>query len=71
MNNFQKRTMEYCTMFEDSVVILGGEKDKEILGFTCPICNEPLYFEDWNNNQTRNWSICPICGSYLVDEDNE
>ena len=56
-------------MFVDSVVIL--DEDKEIAGFTCPTCGEPIYFEDWNDEDMENWLRCPICMFYFNGSDEE
>lgn len=29
--------------------------------FICPECDEPLYFEDWENH---DWHSCPVCETY-------
>jgi NAD-dependent SIR2 family protein deacetylase len=33
--------------------------------FICPECGEPIYAEDWSNNDDIALGMCPICGMYL------
>ena len=71
----EEKALEFCSMFTDSVVILNDdkekEKEKEIAGFTCPTCGEPIYFEDWDDGDTENWLRCPICMFYFSGSDEE
>lgn len=69
MTILEEKALEFCSMFADSVVIL--DEDKEIAGFTCPTCGEPIYFEDWNDEDTENWLRCPICMFYFNGSDEE
>lgn len=59
---------EKALEFADEVIL--GE-DEEAVGFYCPTCGEPIYFEDWDNRETGNWLRCPICMGYFDGSDED
>lgn len=42
-------------------------KNDTIIGFICPECNEFIYSDDWSAEETKNWTVCPICETNLID----
>lgn len=63
MNQFFKLAEDYYEEAYDCDVI---EEDNVIIGFICPNCGELVYSEDWIEEDTDNWTKCPICGKFLV-----
>lgn len=58
----------YCEATYGSFIEYGEDED-EILSFSCPVCGELLYFQDWSHpHETENWLVCPICGEEFADE---
>ena len=33
--------------------------------FECPDCEEPVYFDDWEDDEELETGHCPICGCIL------
>lgn len=69
MTDIQYNAFEFCTTTYGVPSILGGRHDEEILGFVCPSCGEPIYFEDWSDKDTENWLMCPICEDFFGEEE--
>ena len=46
--------------------VYGGYVDYEERFYICPFCDEPVYEEDWTDEQLCDF-MCPIC----EDEDEE
>ena len=66
MNQFFKLTTDYCEEGCDRDVI---EEDNVITGFICPNCRKLVYSEDWTDEDTDNWTKCPICGEFFGETD--
>lgn len=49
-----------CEVFEDNNIIVG---------FICPSCGELIYSEDWTDEDTDNWTKCPICEEFFGVEE--
>lgn len=47
----------------------GGFVDWDEKFYNCPYCGEPVYEDDWTEEELKNF-ICPICED-LDDEDNQ
>ena len=48
--------------------VFGGYVDWENRFYECPECGEPVYEDDWDENELCD-EICPICG--FNDEEEE
>jgi acetone carboxylase gamma subunit len=55
-----KDTAEYCNETYGSELIF-DEDQGTLDAFICPSCGEPLYFYDWEIEETEFWACCPIC----------
>ena len=71
MTYLQREDMECRVQLYGVPVIFGGDHDEEILGFVCPSCGEPIYFEDWTDKDTENWLLCPICEDFFCEDEND
>lgn len=57
---------EYCE--KTYGVRVSYEENEEY--FVCPICDEPIYKSDWENDEDclLERGICPVCEEQIVDE---
>ena len=35
----------------------------------CPNCGKLIYSEDWTDEETDNWTLCPICEEFFGEEE--
>lgn len=63
MNNAWKRNANKVE------IIFGGYVDWEERFYHCPYCDEPVYEEDWNDDELTHF-ICPICEDADADLDD-
>ena len=45
------------------------EEKNVIVGFICPNCGKLIYSEDWTDEETDNWTLCPICEEFFGEEE--
>ncbi len=46
----------------------GSHYEEDEAWFICPECQEPIYFDDWTEEETHGWSDCPICETNLYED---
>lgn len=51
--------------------IIKDEETGLIESVGCPDCGELILFEDWTEDTTENWTMCPICLWYEEGDDEE
>ena len=48
----------------------GGFVDWEERFYNCPFCGEPVYDDDWADDELEIY-LCPICEDIDADDDNQ
>ena len=66
MNQFFKLAADYCEEAYGCEVI---EEKNVVIGFICPNCGKLIYSEDWTDEETDNWTLCPICEEFFGEEE--
>ncbi len=66
MSQFFKLAADYCEEAYGCEVI---EEKNVVIGFICPNCGELIYSEDWTDEDTDNWTLCPICEEFFGEEE--
>ena len=70
-NDFKKMAHDFNEDY-GSELFYSDEEQKNLVGVECPFCGEPIYFDDWDEDEP--WLCCPIClneGDEYEYEDDE
>jgi hypothetical protein len=76
-NDFKKMAHDFNEDY-GSGLFYDDEEQENLVGVECPFCGEPIYYDDWDEDES--WFRCPIClnegedGEYeyeYEDEDEE
>ena len=57
-NDFKKMARDFNEDF-GSELFYSDEEQENLVGVECPFCGKPIYFDDWDEDES--WFRCPIC----------
>jgi len=57
-NDFKKMARDFNEDY-GSELFYSDEEQENLVGVECPFCGEPIYFDDWDEDEL--WFRCPIC----------
>ena len=57
-NDFKKMAHDFNEDY-GSELFYSDEEQENLVGVECPFCGEPIYFDDWDEDEP--WFRCPIC----------
>ena len=57
-NDFKEMAYDFNKDY-NSPLFYSDEEQQNLAGVECPFCGEPIYFDDWDDEDS-NWAACPM-----------